>query len=357
MTTATLKMEEIVSDSPSFQSIRAGDLVEGRVIGVGPGYILVDLFGITTGIIAGKEIADSIQTAKSLKIGDLVSAMVLEEEDEDGMTILSLRKASHLHVWDRLRKIYENKETVEVVARSANKGGLMTEVDGVVAFLPVSQLAPANFPRVDGANAEVILEKLKALIGKKFLCKIILFDEILPKIMVSEREAFSEARDTEVAKLQIGQEVDGVVNGIVKFGLFVTFGNLEGLVHVSEITWDEEARDPQREFKMNDAVKVKIIGLERGKIALSIKRLESDPWEKNIKKFEEGKVYEGVVNRVADFGVFVTLAEEINGLVHTSEFENENGDPNSLFKEGDKVEVKVLGINNTDRSMKLSMKG
>jgi len=345
-------MQTIIKDSPQFRMPRAGDAVDGRVIGMGPGYVLIDLFGVKTGIIAGRELLDSAQTVKNLSIGDTVSAVVLEDEDENGMTILSLRKASHLHVWDRLRKAYEEKTIVEVVAKEANKGGLMTEVDGVVAFLPVSQLAPNNFPRVDGANTEVILEKLKQLVGKKFNCKVILFDEITPKIMVSEREALSDVRNEEMLKLQIGTVVDGEVNGIVKFGLFVTFGNLEGLVHSSEIVWDEEAKDPQRDFKMGQKIQAKIVGIVDDKVSLSIKRLQGDPWEKNISNFKEDEFYEGVVNKVADFGIFVTLADEVKGLVHTSEFENSAGN----FKEGDKVEVKILAINQNDRSVKLSLK-
>ena len=351
-----VSMSQLIKENTYFRLPKPGELVEGRVIARGKNHILIDINGITTGTISGKELIDGIGTNKDLKIGDLVTAFVLEEENENGMVILSFRKASHLKVWDRLRKVYEDKEIVEVVAKEANKGGLMTEIDGVVAFLPVSQLAPANFPRVNGANAEVILARLKKLIGKKFTCKIILFDEQMPKIMVSEREAFAEVRSNEIAKLKIGDVINGEVNGIVKFGIFITFGNLEGLVHVSEITWDENIKNPQNDYKMNQEVSAKVISFSDQKISLSIKRLEKDPWMDNIKKFPIGSAKEGTVNKVTDFGVFVTLAEEVTGLVHISEFEDDSKSPSEIFKEEDKIKVKILGVNQEDRSMKLSLK-
>lgn len=351
-----VSMEELLKDSAPFLAPKPGDMIEGRVIARGKNHILVDINGVATGYIAGRELMDSSNTAKNLQVGDSVSAFVLEDENEEGMIVLSLRKAAHLKVWDKIRKAYKENGTIEVVAKEANKGGLMTELDGVRAFLPVSQLAPVNFPRVDGANAEVILKKLQQLIGRKFECKIILFDEEMPKIMVSEREAYSTIRSREMTKLKKGDIVDGEVNGIVKFGLFITFGNLEGLVHVSEITWDENIKNPQREYEMGDKVKAKIIGFDDEKISLSIKRLERDPWTEKIKAYKINSVKKGTINKVAEYGIFVTLDEEITGLVHITEFEDDSKSPLEMFQKGDEVDVKVLEINEDDRSLKLSLK-
>jgi small subunit ribosomal protein S1 len=351
-----ISMDELLKDSVPFAAPKPGDMIEGRVIAKGRNHILIDINGVATGIISGKELLDSADTAKSLGVGDSVFAFVLEDENEDGMIVLSLRKAAHLKVWDKLRRLYAEGGTVEVVAKEANKGGLMTEIDGVRAFLPVSQLAPTNFPRVDGANAEVILKRLQELVGRKFQCKVIMLDENIPKIMVSEREAYGEIRSQELAKLKKGDVVDGEINGIVKFGVFVTFGNLEGLVHVSEITWSDEARNPQKEYKMGQKVQAKVIGFDNEKISLSIKRLERDPWQEKIAQFKVGDIKKGKVNKVTDFGIFVTLAEEITGLVHITEFENDKKSPQDLFKEDDQVEVKILEINDDDRSLKLSLK-
>lgn len=352
----SLTMQELLAQTKFFRIPKPGDLIEGRAIVLGKNHILVDINGVATGIISGKELIDSSDTAKKLQIGDPVTAFVLENENDDGMIVLSLRKSAHLKIWDRLRDLYKNGGTIEVVAKEANKGGLMTEIDGVRAFLPVSQLAPVNFPRVDGANAEVILKKLQKLIGKKFTCTVILLDENMPKIMVSERGAFEELRKKEMSKLKKGETIEGEINGIVKFGLFVTFDNLEGLVHVSEITWDEESNNPQKNYKMGEKVKAKVIGFDEEKISLSIKRLERDPWMEKIKDFPVDSVKTGEVNKVTDYGIFVTLAEEVTGLVHISEFQNESSAPEELFQKGDKVDVKILEVNENDRSLKLSLK-
>lgn len=353
---ADLTMEDLIKDSVNFSLPTPGEMVEGRVIDRGKNYIIVDIHGVSTGIVSGREMTDSFETAKNVQVGDLISAFVLDNENEDGMIVLSLRKASHLKVWDKLVKAYKNKDTIEVVAKEANKGGLMSEIDGMRVFLPVSQLAPTNFPRVDGANAEMILEKLQKLVGKKFACKIIMMDESIPKVVVSEREAFSDLRAREMTTIKPGDMIEGEVNGIVKFGIFITFGNLEGLVHISEITWDEEAKNPQKDFKMGQKVKAKVIGFEDEKISLSIKRLEKDPWMDKVRELKTGTLQKGTINKVTNFGIFVTIAEDITGLVHVSEFDNEEQTPEERFKVGDTVEVKILEINEGDHSLRLSLK-
>src|SRR6185295_8465308 len=227
----------LAHSSPAFVSIIPGEIISGRVLSKDRGKLLVDIGGVATGIVSGKELNDTFNTAKGLQVGDEVAAFVLEDETPEGMVILSLRKAAQAKSWEYFEKIKNEGGTLEVTALMANKGGLMVTTGGVTAFLPVSQLAPKNYPRVDGANAEEILSKLGKLIGKKFTTKIILLDQEIKKLVVSERAASGETRDAELSKLKVGDKVHGEVNGIVKFGIFVTFGNLEGLVHISELTW------------------------------------------------------------------------------------------------------------------------
>lgn len=341
--------------SPDFVTINPGEMITGRVISKGRGGILVDIGGVATGVISGRELVDTFQTAKDLQVGDEISAFILEAESEDGMVILSLRKAGQLKAWDYFEKVEKENGTIDVVAKEANKGGLMVEVGGVTAFLPVSQLAPHNYPRVDGANAAEILSKLQDLVGKKFTTAIILRDPEISKLVVSERAAGAKLRDAELEKLKIGDVVEGEINGLVKFGAFVIFGNLEGLVHISEMTW-KHVKNPTELFKMGDKVTVKVIGIEGQKISLSIKQLEPDPWLDKIDTYPVGSVHNGVINKTTNFGVFVTLEEDVNGLVHTSEF-TEEVDPEAAYKEGDEVTVKVLEVLNDDHSLKLSFKG
>lgn len=166
---------------------------------------------------------------------------------------------------------------ITLVAKQGNKGGLICDANGIHAFLPVSQLSPKNYPRVDGANATAIIEKLEPLIGKKFQARVITFLRN-DKIIVSEREAMAEIREKELAELKPGDTVDGEINGVVKFGVFITFGNLEGLIHTSELSWDA-IRNHYELFKIGAKVKAQVIGIDGDKISLSIKRLQKDPWE------------------------------------------------------------------------------
>ena len=351
--TTTNTMESVLKDF-DFSMPQPGDVVTGVVVAKEPGYILVSVGGAAMGIIAGREMQDGFDTAKKLDIGDEVTAFVLNDENEEGMMVLSLRKASQMKNWDYFEECLETGELITVVAKQANKGGLICDANGVHAFLPVSQLAPQNYPRVDGANAQAIISKLESFIGQKFTVRVITFLRN-DKIIVSEREAMSEIREAEMKKLKPGMEVEGEVNGVVKFGVFITFGNLEGLIHTSELSW-ENIRNHYELFKIGDKVRAQVIGVDGDKISLSIKRLQKDPWEDLIKKYTPGTITKGVINKVTNFGLFVTIDGNLNGLVHTSEFIDPEMRADEVGKIGDEVSVRVLGINEEDHNLKLSLK-
>lgn len=353
-----MKQENALMDSLlqefTFQMPKPGDVVSGIVVAKEPGYLLISVGGVAVGIIAGREMHDGFGTTKKLQAGDEISAFVLDEENEDGVMVLSLRKASQMKNWDFFEKCLESGEIIEVIAKEANKGGLICDANGVHAFLPVSQLAPQNYPRVDGANAQAIIEKLRSFIGQKFSVRVITFLRN-DKIIVSEREAISEIRNKEIKNLKVGDAVDGVINGVVKFGVFITFGNLEGLIHTSELSWDAP-RNHYEFFKIGDKVKAQVIGIDGDKISLSIKRLQKDPWKELIEKYPEGTITKGTVNKVTNFGLFVTIDGNLNGLVHVSEFEDPELRPDEVGRVGDEVKVKVIGINEEDHNLKLSMR-
>jgi small subunit ribosomal protein S1 len=359
MTTQNTSMDELLEkNSPDFATVHAGEIVTGLVIAKDRGKLLVDIGGVATGIISGRELTDTFQTAKDVKIGDEITAFVLEDETDEGMIILSLRKAAQSRAWEYFEEIKQKGGTLEVIAREANKGGLMVEVNGVTAFLPVSQLAPQNYPRVDGANAEEILSKLQELIGKKFTTKIILLThtEETRKLVVSEREASAALREKEMTELKIGNKVKGHINGLVKFGAFMIFGNLEGLIHISEIT-HSHVKSPTELFKIGDEVEAEVIGIDGHKISLSLKRLQPDPWLDKIDSYPVNSIHTATINKVTNFGVFVTLEEDVTGLVHVSEFEQEGADPEKIYKEGDEVKVRILEVLMEDHSLKLTFKG
>ncbi|MCK4814960.1 S1 RNA-binding domain-containing protein, partial [bacterium] len=282
-------MDKLLAGLSEIQTPLPGSLVEGTVISVSKNKVLVDMDGLSTGVIAGQEAHDSSGTAKTLKAGDDVSAYILEEENEDGLVVLSLRKASQEKTWHKFVNAFDTGEPVVVSPTEANKGGLLLDIDGIKGFIPVSQLAPLHYPRVDGADAAEILSRLQKLIGIPLNVKVINLDTEGGKLILSEKAAESIKREEAFDKLEVGQKLKGNISGIVKFGIFVTFGGLEGLVHISEIAWGH-VKDPHDYGKLSDDVEVLVIGKEKDKISLSMKRLVPDPWIEATKKYKVGTV-------------------------------------------------------------------
>ena len=345
-------LEEIFQAGPQAITLEPGNVVPGRVIAIEQGKVMVDLGGTTTGIVSGKELTDAFNTVKTLELGSEVMVFILEDENEEGMVVLSFRKAAQMRAWDLFLEMKENKETIEVVAREANKGGLMVDAMGVKAFLPVSQLAPAHYPRVDGANAQAILDHLQSFIGQKFTVCVITINEESRKLVVSEREAMQKTRIEELKNLKLGSTVKGTIHGLVKFGAFMTFGSLEGLVHISEISWGH-IKTPGEILKMGQEVEAMLIGIDGEKISLSIKRLTQDPWIEAVKSFSVGTQSKGTIGKVVDFGAFINLAPNVTGLVHRSQMA-----PGELEKlsDGDEVTVTILEVNEKDHSLRLTFK-
>lgn len=349
-------MEELLKANGQVSPPSPGSLVEGTVVSVTKNKALVDLGGSATGVITGFEAHDSAGTFKNLQIGDKVSAYVLEEENEDGLVVLSLRKASQETTWKKFTDAYEIGKSIKIVPNEANKGGLLLNIDGIKGFIPVSQLAPLHYPRVDGADSNEILTRLQKLIGMELTVRIINLDREGGKLILSEKAAEEELRDESFNVLEVGKKVKGRISGIVKFGIFVTFEGLEGLVHISEIAWGH-VKDPRDYGRLGDEVDVLVIGKEKDKISLSMKRLTPDPWVEAAKKYEVGTVVEGEISRITPFGAFVKLENDINGLIHVSEIaEEEVADPSSLLKVGSKIKAKVIAIEPEEHRVGLSIK-
>ncbi len=349
-------MEELVAASTVMSAPDPGTLVEGTVVRINKNSVLVDLDGIATGIISGQEARDSMNTLDTLKVGDNVSTYILEDENEDGLVVLSLRKASQEKTWNRFTDAYETKKAISVSASEANKGGLLLNVDGIKGFIPVSQLAPLHYPRVDGADSSEILTRLQKLVGIELKVNIINLDRESGKLILSEKAAENGNREEALAELNIGDKLKGSISGIVKFGIFVTFDGLEGLVHISEIAWGH-VKNPHDYGKLGESVEVLVIGKEKDKISLSMKRLTPDPWIEATKKYEVGTEVSGIVNRITPFGAFMKLEDDINGLIHVSEIASEDvEDPNLHLKVGDKITAKVIAIDPKDHRVGLSIK-
>lgn len=349
-------MDELLLKGAKFQIPALGTLMEVEVIDIIGSKILVDLNGVAVGMISGKEAHDNKDTLGNIKPGDNIFAYVIEDENQEGYYVLSLRKASQERTWHTFAKAYQTGEVITVMVNEANKGGLIAIVDGIKGFIPVSQLAPMHYPRVDGANVNQILTRLQKLIGAQFKVKIITVDQIGGKLILSEKAAFEDERSKSLKNLNVGDVVEGKISGLVKFGIFVAFDGLEGLVHISEIEWGH-VKDPLTYGKVGDAVKVQIIAIDGDKISLSMKRLTFDPWLKAAEKYPIGSIVKGKIDRITQFGVFVRLEDDISGLIHLSELEHGIvKDPKSVVKLGQEISAKVIAIDPTEHRIGLSLK-
>lgn len=351
---SSLMDDLLKSSQPAFMP-KPGELVTGKVAAILKSMILVDLGGGATGIISGREARDSGETVKELKEGDEISAYVVEEENKDGLVVLSLRKASQERTWKMFVDAFDSNESISVTPTEANKGGLLLDVDGIKGFIPVSQLAPLHYPRVNGADSALILKRLQDLIGKKLLVRVINVDFDNNKLILSERAAQEDARQKTLDILKVGQKVKGKISGIVKFGIFVAFEGLEGLVHISEIAWGH-VKDPSEYGRLGDEVEVLVIGMEGDKISLSMKRLVPDPWVDAVKTYKIGDTVEGEVTRLTPFGVFVRLADDINGLIHITELASEEvTDVSKYVNVGEKIKAKIVSIDPEEHRIGLSI--
>jgi len=282
--------------------------------------------------------------------------MVLGDSVERGLLILSLKRANQIKSLSNLSKYNTGWEIITVRPTEANKWGLLVDIDGLKWFIPVSQLTPLHYPRVEGANPEKILEHLTGLIWVEFKVKVINVDEAGKKIIFSEKAAIELKRTDALNTLKEWDIVEWTISGILSYGLFVTFDGLEGLVHVSEIDWGH-VTDPSKFAKVWMKVKVKVIGLDSDKISLSIKRLQENPWDVLASKYKLGDVIKAPISRISQFGAFMELVWGIQGLIHLSEISHwVVKDIRDHIKVGEEVSAKIINFDPSKKRIGLSLK-
>lgn len=295
-------------------------LVEGRVIVIKKSSVYVDLAPFGAGIIYGREFINAKDIIKKISIGDIIKAKVVDEENSDGYTELSLKEAKQALIWSEADKAIKAKNILELEVKDANKGGLILEWQGIQGFLPASQLKAEHYPRVLDSDKDKILKELKKLVGEKISVMII---STLPKegkLIFSEKDNNPEEKKEILSKYSVGDELECTVAGIVDFGVFLKLEeNLEGLVHISELDWGL-VEDPRSMFKVDDQVKAKVIEIKEGKISLSIKALKENPWTEFEGKLKKGDIIKGVVIKYNKHGALVSIKEGVAGLVHNSTF-------------------------------------
>lgn len=302
--------------------LRTGDLVQGKVLNKIAKTLYVDLERYGTGVVFGLEFLNAKSIIKNFKIGDQVNAKVAECENDHGYVELSLTEASKQQSWAEIKDLKEKEEDIAVKITGYNSGGLTTQIAGLVAFLPVSQLSSEHYPKVDDGSKGKIAEELKKFVGAELKVKIIDFNSRNNKLIISEKEVIDDSVKVLLNDYRIGQIVNGVISGIADFGAFARFVDnpkVEGLIHLSEL--DHKLIDHPKEIvKIDELVKVKIIDIKDGRVSLSLKTLKQDPWDKIEEKYKVSQTVNGVVYKFNPFGALINLENDMQGMIHVSEF-------------------------------------
>jgi len=347
-------MKDLVADlSNKLVPFKEGDVVEVKILENAKNRILVDVAGFCLGFIPEKEMSPEMMEAK---VGDKILAYVLVLENTDGYCVLSLKRADKERVTKILEEKFSAGGVLAVKCHDANRGGLLCAFGEYEGFLPVSQLASSHYPKVSSGDKDEILAKLRQLLNLTFQVKILSFEPANGKLIFSEKAAGDLVQQEKIKNYKIGQVLEGEVTGIVDFGLFVNMGEVEGLVHISEVAWEhvENLRDM---FKVGQKIEAKIISTENNRISLSIKRLSEDPWLKTVGKYKAGDRVQGKITRITPFGAFVTF-DGLDGLVHIPELPetSDKSNPAEALEVGKEYDFRIVSIEPELHKLNLSMK-
>lgn len=332
---------------------KKGATVSGVITGKQKKTLLVDIGAKTEGVVSDKEYELATEYIENLKEGDKVEAVVLSTENERGQVLLSLKQAALDAKWQFFTEAMSKDELLEAKGIDVNKGGLIVVVNGVRGFVPSSQF---------GKHYMGNINQLK---GQSIKVKAIEVDREKNRLIFSERHV-SEAKELAqrakaLESVKVGEAYTGTVSGVMPFGLFVTVevpvegsedvGHVEGLVHISEISW-EKVNNPKDYHKVGDHIQVKVLGIDEhsGKLNLSVKQLSDDPWKGITARYSPGTTFTGTVSRIEAFGVFVNVEPGVDGLIHSSKLS-----PDATLQKGEEVTVTVESVDEDQRRMSLSM--
>lgn len=352
MPNKTVTMDDLLAEH-DVQQLKTGDVIEAMVTSVKKHEIWADLGANGMGVILRREVGHG----QKLEEGQKVTVSVIDPEMDEGYALLSMRRAAKDRGWDELQKVFENGEIIEITPYDANRGGLLVELEGIRGFLPVSQLSAGHYPRVSGADKDEILQKLNALTNQTLRVRILDISRKDNKLIFSEKEALKDDMQERFSEMKVGDVVKGVVTGVIDFGAFVNVDGIEGLIHISEISW-ERVEDPRKYLKTGEEVQAKIIAIDKDRLSLSLKQTTEDPWLQEVKAFKKGDTVEGKVTRITPFGAFVQLSPSVEALVHVSEMGDgdDAANPEEVFRLNEKKHFKVLDIDTDNRKIALSLK-
>ena len=387
-------MKDLLAKS-GFDLPKIGDVITGDIISISKNAVMIDLGSLGTGIVYPGEFYDNPNVQKVLKSGQTVSTILLDIENEDGYRELSLKRAQMTTAWEDIKKKRDSGEIITTKVININKGGLIVEVNGIQGFLPLSQLSPEHYPKVEGGDTTKIVQALQKLRNQDIQIKILDFSEDENRLIVSER-AINEAQlKEELAKFKVGDIVDAEITDVTDFGVFAAIAitntqpatnerpaewteeqklkqpellesaspeissednqlltKIEGLIHISEIDW-KLVENPRDFLQTGQKIKAKVISIENGKISLSLKALKPNPWEGVENKYQVGQTIEGGVLKITNYGVLVRLDENFNGFLPLSEFGEST--PANALQSGDKIRVAIVSIDARDYKIMLTL--
>src|SRR5215217_6279611 len=335
----------------SLPSFEEGDVVTGRVVRIDTDEVLVDIGYKSEGVIPNNELSirKSVDPSEEVELGETVDALVLTKEDQDGRLILSRKRARFEKAWRRIEHAAESGDPVEGTVIEVVKGGLIIDL-GVRGFLPASLVDIRRVPNLD----EFLHQKIE--------CKVIELNRSRNNVVLSRRAVLEEERKEQrqeiLDRLQPGLVVEGQISNIVDFGAFVDLNGIDGLIHISELSWSH-VNHPSEILNIGDTVQVKVLDIdrERQRISLGLKQTQEDPWQRVVDTYNVGDELEGAVTKVVTFGAFVEILDGVEGLVHISELAQHHVEnPREVVAQGDQVRVRILEIEPDRRRLSLSMK-
>jgi small subunit ribosomal protein S1 len=351
-------MNDLLEEALSFRKLRQGDIVDGEIVSVSPTEVLVDVGSKSEGVVRGKELEGlGREGLESLKIGDTLPVYVVRPEDRDGTLVLSIRRAEEENDWRRAEALHEAEDWFEGPVAGFNKGGLIVRLGKLRGFVPASQLSRKH----QGSQKQQPEERWAHLVGTPIRTKVIEINRKRKRLILSERAAQRQWRQAQKEKLldelREGEVRRGVVSSLSDFGAFVDLGGADGLVHLSELSWSRSAK-PADVVQVGQEVDVYIMGVNREakRIALSLKRLEPEPWSTVESRYYEGQLVEGTITRLTSFGAFALVNDEIEGLIHISELSTRRiNHPREVIREGEKHVMRIIRIDPRRRRMGLSL--
>ena len=350
-----LNEQELNVDLP-----QAGEIRTGMIASVSHNQILVSIGAKSEGVISGKELEQmSDSEREELKVGEEIKVFVISPEDASGNVVLSFKRAQEHLSWDSVGKLLEDGDAVESKITGFNKGGLIVTVEGLRGFVPSSQISAMRRTQVSGDTPE---QRWQKMVGQPITVRVIEVDKERRRLILSERAASTETRQSikerVLEELEEGKTYNGRVTSLADFGAFINVNGADGLVHLSEISWDH-IKHPREALEVGQEVQVKVINIDRDKkrIGLSIRALQDDPWRARLQKYSVGQLVEGVITRLTKFGAFARLEGDIEGLIHISEISDHRIEhPREALKEGDVKSLRVIRVEPEQHRVGLSLR-